>query len=175
MFIPCHLSSLLQGAVGQWRWMQVLWHFFQRHIRSLCPFPLNLGGLVNASTNTMRQKWCYVPSEARSWKCHAAPPWSLGTLSLWMFPLQTQLSCWEKSKPHGEAMCRFSSQQSSGTQPSSHHSPETSYVSEGASPDDPGLRPEAPPAFAIIPHCGPRQVWSRIKLSLLCPLRILPT
>lgn len=62
-------------------------------------------------------------------KCHIAATKG----NLWVSPLQTQLSCWEKSRPRGDAACRFSSQQSSRTQPSSHCSLETRQRSEGAS------------------------------------------
>lgn len=107
-------------------------------------------------------------------KCHAVSPWLLGTLRLWMFPLQTQLSCWEKSKPCGAAMCTFCGQWSSWTQPSSHHSPENRMKEP---PDDPVLRPETPritsmPCQNSAPKiCGHNKMvvvlWHRIWNSLL--------
>lgn len=100
-------------------------------------------------------------------KCHAASPGSLGTLDLWMSPLQTQLSCWEKSKPQREAMYRFFCQSSTWTQPSSHHSPETRHLSEGASrwsrPQTWGTR-----SLWNLPHWGPGQVQSREEPSMSC-------
>lgn len=91
--------------------------------------------------------------------------------NLWMPPLQTQLSYWEKSRPHGDAMCTFSSQQSSRTQPSSHCSLETRQMSDGAS-RWPKLRAWGTPVFGIFPtEALPRHLWSRVKLSPLCPVQ----
>lgn len=128
-------------------------------------FPLNLGGLVNSSANRMRQDWCICLLK----QCQKVPcrfPWV--TWNTWSLnvPFQTQLSYWEKSKPHTERPCigslvnRPAGHSLQGTTP---QKPDL-WVKE--SPDEPGPRPEAPSACG--PHWVPRQVWGRGKPSTGC-------
>ena len=80
--------------------------------------PLGIPTLVQSPpciwTGLMIQKihkWHCVTSEAKSQETSPLTHGSLRTLSLGMFLLRTQLSCWEKPTAHGEATGRHSREQ----------------------------------------------------------------